>query len=77
MQACKLFFFCQMLGSALLHVALSPDGWSEKHNNRENFQSPQQHIQAKHNLCEAGEEGKVFNRPCHSKSRSDITHGML
>ena len=21
----------------------------------------------------AGEEGKVFNRPCHSKSRSDIT----
>ena len=73
MQACKLFFLLQMLGSALLHVALSPDGRSEKHNNRENFQSAQKHIHAKHQLCKAGEEGKVLHRPCHSKPRADIT----
>ena len=58
-------------------TAASALGPNEKHNNRENFQSPQQHIQAKHNLCEAGEEGKVTLEARLNTKRSKVDRAEI
>ena len=46
-QVCKLLFFIQSLVSALSHIAPLPDRRCEQHQDRENFQSAQQHDQTK------------------------------